>query len=238
MHTLTKRMMAADGQTPIIHPSRRGSLALATAAGLALWTSAIAATPKSAGGSPILFAIDGVGQGRFRDVQLMPGTSKDHLCATVRGSDGDVKPLLKWMASNRSVGALASKPDATISLTAEGGSVLKARYHLSHIQVPDFRSFQTRAAAPWPLNAWRWSAMRFTRSTDGTEGGPAPALLWGLVDQPAGGCELEGRLTGSRAMIQTPSGAPSVQVGFERLKKQGRRLVRLHLGVILQPGNR
>lgn len=94
------------------------------------------ATPAPAKGN-VLFVIEGVNQGMFQKAQLRAAPDpKEHTCAFLFTSVGDVHALTKWMDSNRSVGALASQPEATITVTQDGGT--KLQYHLSRIEIPDF----------------------------------------------------------------------------------------------------
>jgi hypothetical protein len=108
-----------------------------------------AAAPAAAPDSPVLFAIDGVSQGGFQHVDLRSSPDpKDHICAILSGSTGNVHDLAKWMDSNNSIGALASKPEATISLTT-GDHGAKAQYRLSRVQILDF--IESPGAGPLEL---------------------------------------------------------------------------------------
>jgi hypothetical protein len=97
-----------------------------------------------------LLVVDGVGQGAFDEAHINQNMGKDNLCATVSHSRGDVSALLKWMTSNRSVGALASKPDAVLSLLGSDGRPT-AQYHLAHIEVTDFAEAPRKGNSAGPI---------------------------------------------------------------------------------------
>jgi hypothetical protein len=126
----------------VSYPARRPTVTAAMAA--SLW--ACCTLPVSAAPSPgVRFAIDGVGSGTFADAQLAanPGGTEeqpDSLCLTLEGGSPDnPSALLEWAKSNDAGGALASHPDATLTVLDDRGNLKKGVYRLTDITVRQFR---------------------------------------------------------------------------------------------------
>lgn len=91
------------------------------------------------------FAIEGVGDGQFGKAALAvaPGSKSDQgrsLCLTLgEGSPDNADALLTWMRSNSAGAALATKPDATLTVLADQGGLKKGVYRLTEITVKTVR---------------------------------------------------------------------------------------------------
>lgn len=96
-------------------------------------------------GEPMRFAIEGVGDGQFGKAALAvaPGSKSDQgrsLCLTLgEGSADNADDLLTWMRSNSASAALATKPDATLTVLADQGGLKKGVYRLTEITVKTVR---------------------------------------------------------------------------------------------------
>lgn len=96
-------------------------------------------------GDAIRFAVEGVGDGRFGKAALAvaPGSKSDQgrsLCLTLgEGSRDNADALLTWMRSNSASAALATKPDATLTVLADQGGLKKGVYRLTEITVKTVR---------------------------------------------------------------------------------------------------
>jgi len=99
------------------------------------------ATPGSGG---VQFEITGVGMGIFANAAIAskPGTGNGtdrRLCLTLEGGSRDNSlALIKWVKSNSAGVALASKPEAMLTVTQNQNGLRKGQYHFSHITVDDY----------------------------------------------------------------------------------------------------
>ena len=123
---------------------------LQVAAAVAALLCGSALLPASAASAPanFRFAIDGVGAGNFADAQLAKNPAAaagneehpDSLCLTLEGGSSDnPSTLLQWVKSNDAGGALATHPDATLTVLSDHDGLKKGVYRLTDITVRQFR---------------------------------------------------------------------------------------------------
>ena len=130
--------MKAAPTRPFSHRCVRHVAGALLAVGIALPGSAVS-------GEVVRFAIEGVGDGQFGKAVLAvaPGSKSDQgrsLCLTLgEGSPDNADALLIWMRSNSASAALATKPDATLTVLADQGGLKKGVYRLTEITVKTVR---------------------------------------------------------------------------------------------------
>jgi len=112
---------------------------------LAVVAAALAATAAATpGAGAVTFKIKGVGMGVFANATIASKPGKGNgtdsgLCVTLEGGSRDNSPaLISWLNSNSAGAALASKPDASLTVPTSQNGLRKGVYHLSHITVDDY----------------------------------------------------------------------------------------------------
>jgi hypothetical protein len=99
----------------------------------------------AASAEAVRFAIAGVGEGNFGSAvfAVKPGTPPDGSrapCLTLAdGSRQNSDALLTWMKSNSAGAALATRPNATVTVLEDQGELEKGVYRLVDITVRSFR---------------------------------------------------------------------------------------------------
>jgi hypothetical protein len=125
---------------------RRLQLVATGCAAISLLMASAATASDEASRDPdaLEFAIEGVGKGTFDDAVLATAPTGDaagqsHLCVTLSGGSRSNTPaLLKWVGSNSAGAALASRPDATLTVPKGRDGLESGVYHLSGITVLKF----------------------------------------------------------------------------------------------------
>ncbi len=90
------------------------------------------------------FQVDGVGRASFETAVVAPHPGKGEnghtgLCMSLEGGSRSNTPdMLKWVGSNSAGGALASKPDATLTVPVAIHGLAAGTYHLHGITVGEF----------------------------------------------------------------------------------------------------